>query len=699
MNIIKRELNELPILFEENIDNESIKQMILDSDDGTVFITDKDYNFKGIITEGDYIRYIENIEEKKEKYIRINTNCKFVYNNENIMKELAFIHLEYENIRVVPVLNDAKKILCAYSFKLDYVKHYFKIFSELYEAKLYGILDVHKYLITNNYKNIGIYGNSILSTFIKYELNNDKYADISVYYISDDKKEYLDKIWRDKGLDIIICCNIPFKSYLKIKYSNLEIQLINQLVKKVLLFNFIDKLNESYIYTFCVSIPVITSINNLRKITGLTKENLFALYTEFNMIYSEELFNCISKRAGFIFKENRIFYDNYKSKYINCINGERLTLNQPETYNNTIYLLGNCVADSYFAEDKYTVGSYLQNMLLKMKHNFTYRVVARREEGNLEDTLKYLNLKRGDIVIFLLAENSQIPFSLNLTKQFNEFYEKEDFFFGCPAHCNYKGYKLIAEEIFKYLKSNYFGKKELEFLNGDIIEDSKKVINKKRYNEKVFEDNKDLAKYINYIKDFKVDNVKKVGAVVMNCNPFTLGHRYLIETALKDVDWLYIFVVEEDKSIFSFNDRFELVKQNTEDLKNVTVIPSGNFIISTVTFPGYFTKDTPTTAKIDTSTDVEVFAQHIAPTLGINIRFVGEEPFDLVTNQYNRSIKEILPRYNIDVKIIERIEIDGQIVSASKVRDLIDKGNFDDVKKFLPDKTFNYICKLNKGTI
>ena len=57
----------------------------------------------------------------------------------------------------------------------------------------------------------------------------------------------------------------------------------------------------------------------------------------------------------------------------------------------------------------------------------------------------------------------------------------------------------------------------------------------------------------------------KVGAAVMNCNPFTIGHRYLIETAAKECDLLYIFVLSEDKSEFSFADRLEMVKRGTAD--------------------------------------------------------------------------------------------------------------------------------------
>ncbi|MDO4191499.1 MAG: adenylyltransferase/cytidyltransferase family protein, partial [Bacteroidales bacterium] len=40
------------------------------------------------------------------------------------------------------------------------------------------------------------------------------------------------------------------------------------------------------------------------------------------------------------------------------------------------------------------------------------------------------------------------------------------------------------------------------------------------------------------------------GCIVMNCNPVTKGHVYLIETAAKQVDTLHVFCVKEDASVF-----------------------------------------------------------------------------------------------------------------------------------------------------
>jgi [citrate (pro-3S)-lyase] ligase len=177
----------------------------------------------------------------------------------------------------------------------------------------------------------------------------------------------------------------------------------------------------------------------------------------------------------------------------------------------------------------------------------------------------------------------------------------------------------------------------------------------------------------------------------MNCNPFTLGHQYLIETCAKEVELLYIFVVEEDKSNFSFSDRIDLVKQGTAHISNVKVLPSGKFIISALTFPEYFIKGDKQDTTIDPSGDVELFGQYIAPTLGITVRFVGEEPLDRVTLQYNNAMREILPRFGVELQIIPRKEAGGAPISASRVRALLKEQNFAEIAKLVPVSTLEYL--------
>ncbi|MBR6825106.1 MAG: [Oscillospiraceae bacterium] len=134
----------------------------------------------------------------------------------------------------------------------------------------------------------------------------------------------------------------------------------------------------------------------------------------------------------------------------------------------------------------------------------------------------------------------------------------------------------------------------------------------------------------------------KIGSAVMNCNPFTLGHRYLIETAASRCDHLYIFLLSEDKSQFSAHDRMEMAKRGTADLPNVTVLPTGPYLISSATFPTYFLKDRDKAAA-HCELDIAVFAKHFIPYFGITCRFVGTEPLSPLTEQYNRALKEKLP--------------------------------------------------------
>lgn len=177
----------------------------------------------------------------------------------------------------------------------------------------------------------------------------------------------------------------------------------------------------------------------------------------------------------------------------------------------------------------------------------------------------------------------------------------------------------------------------------------------------------------------------------MNCNPFTLGHLHLVEYAASKVIKLYIFVVEEDKSEFPFADRIELVKQGVKDFPNVEVLPSGKFIISQTTFSGYFSKAELQDVAVDSSEDVEIFGKEIAPTLGITIRFAGEEPKDNVTRQYNETMKRILPRYGVEFCEIPRKEIDGEPISASSVREALKCGDFDKIKNLVPETTLTYL--------
>ena len=182
----------------------------------------------------------------------------------------------------------------------------------------------------------------------------------------------------------------------------------------------------------------------------------------------------------------------------------------------------------------------------------------------------------------------------------------------------------------------------------------------------------------------------RVGALVMNCNPFTLGHRYLIQQASQACDHVVVLAVEEDQSVFPFDVRFRLLQQGAADFSNVSVVAGGRYVISSLTFPSYFTKAADL-ADVQAAMDAEIFRRYLVPALGITDRFLGSEPYSPVTDIYNHVITETLEPAGVGVHIIPRFEIGGAPVSASRVRALIAAGRLSEVRPLVPDTTWQYL--------
>lgn len=177
------------------------------------------------------------------------------------------------------------------------------------------------------------------------------------------------------------------------------------------------------------------------------------------------------------------------------------------------------------------------------------------------------------------------------------------------------------------------------------------------------------------------------GVVVMNCNPFTLGHRYLIEQAAKQVERLFVMVVREDCSLFAYAERKAMVEQGVAHLENVTVIDGSEYAISQATFPTYFLKRLDDAADTQMLLDLDLFRRHIAPALGATVRFVGTEPTDRLTRRYNQLMHEVLA----DVRETVRLEKEGNAVSASRVRKAMEQGDMSTIRQLVPPTTLPYI--------
>jgi len=369
-------------------------------------------------------------------------------------------------------------------------------------------------------------------------------------------------------------------------------------------------------------------------------------------------------------------------------------------FDKRLYLIGPCIVGSLFSMAQNSLVAQLQKYLMDYGYEVV-RMMIPAVNPHLLKEISNLPIKENDIMVFIyekylmrLVDNS---FWADLSELYNK--ERSEVWSAdrCAAHVNSVANKAYAKEIFE------------DILQFGILQ--KESLKENRYVQKgeilSAELQQPILAYIDSLKQYSYqilggqlfDNtnantkIPKIGSIVMNCNPFTKGHQYLIEQAASQVDYLYIFVVQEDKSFFSFDDRFELVKAGTALFNNVIVVPSGEHVLSYKTLPVYFEKEEQKTAKVDATQDVEIFARYIAPRLGITCRFVGEEPIDMVTKQYNEQMADILPQFDIEfIEIPRKVTAsDNEVISASKVRRLMKEEKWEDIRALVPDTTYDYL--------
>ena len=245
-------------------------------------------------------------------------------------------------------------------------------------------------------------------------------------------------------------------------------------------------------------------------------------------------------------------------------------------------------------------------------------------------------------------------------------------------------YEKGINHLFMYTKCNsakFFG--DLGFYEIVRIEDQVVFMENRRTG---FND------YLEELAKTKRDG-EKIAALVLNANPFTLGHLYLVEKAAGENDVLHVFIVSEDASLVPFEIRKKLVIEGTSHLKNIIYHDTGPYIISSATFPSYFQKDDSAVIESHANLDLEIFVK-IAHALGINARYVGEEPNSLVTGIYNRIMSSKLPEHGIKCVIVPRKkESDGvNVISASNVRQAIKEGRLEDIRGLVPESTYRFFA-------
>ena len=214
----------------------------------------------------------------------------------------------------------------------------------------------------------------------------------------------------------------------------------------------------------------------------------------------------------------------------------------------------------------------------------------------------------------------------------------------------------------------------------------------------LMENGRGLEDYCSYLRGHRAP-----GVIVMNANPFTRGHKYLVEQASPVV----VIPVQEDVSRFPYNERLAMIRSGCDGVADV--VEGSDYQISAATFPTYFLKDLSDAAETQMRLDIDLFGRHIAPALGARVRYVGSEPADPLTARYNALMKELLPAYGVQLVEIPRLTYSPDCstdsstspsaplrmtegpVTATEVRALLDKGRFKEASALTPESTWPYL--------
>lgn len=430
--------------------------------------------------------------------------------------------------------------------------------------------------------------------------------------------------------------------------------------------------------------------NTPKYISGLYEEDGNYTISDYYEIYPPQI------------RATKIVVPDYNNGKVSVVNGNRNTTDVPPLYENRIIFFGSSTMFGRGSDDRSTIASYFQR-LVNHHHKKRYCVENHSSSGNpllvAINELLQTAVNEGDHVIFFGFQGVDFKDSQFIKNIDLNYLDRGDKFFLDPEHFTHYGNEILANEIYRRIDFDCReipnDNEEDESISSSFLsyfEFFKYLLYKKG---SLSCGENDMEAYLSLLDSNKLDNANEldIGSIAVNCNPITNGHLHLIETSAKKVDFLYLFVIEEDQSFFSFEERYKLVYEATCHMDNVKVLPGGKFICTELTYPDYFDKDDKNEVVADASIEAWYFSEFIAPKLNIKTIFLGDEPNCKITDQYNKKMLEILPNYGIEVDIINRISHGEQVISASVVRKFLNSKRFDKIQPLVPDSTFRFLIK------
>lgn len=419
--------------------------------------------------------------------------------------------------------------------------------------------------------------------------------------------------------------------------------------------------------------------NNINQLIAPYEKDFFD-----DLADQREYMDCIEKGYFVIEKDKQTLrLQDIEGEFVNVKNGERRTTDQPEDYTRTIFFFGPCLVIGAYVADEYTIESYLQRMINKA--GYKVKVVnCGCWGGNVATVGRMIStlIREGDVIVAMLEdlvlENERFK-HMDLWDVLEANNVPARWMLDVPYHVNHHVSELYAQRLYDMIFTPEY--EDLSERRPFIKHDLNLI------------DNFFIQKYFHGVD---LDKYNTVACCVFNGNPFTNGHRYLIETAAKETDHVYLLSVREDSSLFSFGERYAMAVEAVRDLDNVTVIPSGLFIGNVSNFPAYYAKVYVGDTRQQAESHVDAFIS-VAKLLHVTHRYIGEEPLDPVTNEINLASKRLLPKNNIQTVILKRKEEDGKMITGTYIRELA-ADNDPTLDRYVPPATADIIrCEtINK---
>lgn len=380
------------------------------------------------------------------------------------------------------------------------------------------------------------------------------------------------------------------------------------------------------------------------------------------------------------------------------VDGKRVTSANPPVVMHSINMFGPCVVEGLCVPDDKTIPSMLQAFVNRVYGNVAVVNHGLAYGKDLLNDLLYMMatpMREGDMVLWMSGFNSQdcemlSSIGIPLLDVKDSVHSLSSWCLDSPFHCNSVANEVMAKTIYDGIEWNFQPHTSCSGLS-TVIEGCNIRMS---FDPDAILDSREMSDYLRLVERHRNDdsNLTK-GCIVMNANPCTNGHIYLINEALKQVDILYVFLVEGSTGGFEYLDRLHMLEENFIGNDNVVILSGGSILTSEICFPDYFNTDR-SVCKTSPLLNHKVFALRIAPRLGISKRFFGEEPYDMVTKALNDSAELFLPSNGVEVIILDRLRYGDQVVSAKTVRRLFSENRFELIAPLVPFSTFRQLSNM-----